>query len=197
MSHPGPPSTAARRGLAFAVQGRHAVLIAAVGLLAAILGLLPPLIKLYKDNRDSGPPPAAGAATTRPEHAGQSPQPTQPAVPPGTVPPGFVGTWVGSINQEGSSKSPYPVTVTITAGGLAQRVGTSAYLTLDCDGHLILASAEGNRLVVQENIDNGTSNCVEQTQITLTLNGDGTIAYRIEPQGFFVGEADGTLHRQG
>jgi len=187
----------ARIGPAMLVQARVAVVIAVLGLLAAILGLLPPLLELY--GRDD-PTPPAGIPTMGPADPQASAVATQAPFPPDTVPPAFVGTWVGSIDQGTSSQSPYPVTLTLTAGSLGQRVGTTDYVTLGCDAHLVLADASSGaeaRVVVQENLRTGEGECLDETQIILTPNPDGTLDYHIEPSGFFVSEANGTLHRQG
>lgn len=196
MSYPGQRETVRNPRRRGGFQTWQAVVIAVLGLVAAVLGLVPPILELMKDDEPGQANAVTSAATSAaPQPATSAAQPAQPATPPGTVATRFHGTWVGSIEQGNSPLSPYPVTITITGGPLGQRVGTSDYVTLDCGGHLVLASATDSQIVVQENLRT-QGECLDKTQIILTANADGTLDYHIEAAGFFVSEATGTLHKQ-
>jgi hypothetical protein len=175
-------------------RGCMAAAIAAIGLVAAILGLVPPILDLLKDDEPAG----ATATTTTAAAVGPAPAttPAAPPRPPGTVAAHFVGTWVGSVEQGTSAQSPYPVRLTITGGTLGRRVGGTEYPTLSCGGHLVLSAESDTELVVQEQLTTGAGDCVDDTRIVLSPNADGSLNYHIQAAGFFTPEADGTLHRQ-
>jgi serine/threonine protein kinase len=100
----------------------------------------------------------------------------------GGVPAAFVGTWRGSIDQQGYA-NPYPVIVTITKGRLGEIVGHSSYPTLECSSSLTLNSASADRLIVQEQVTTGRINCTN-TVITLNRNAGGTLDYSFKsPSG--------------
>ena len=115
------------------------------------------------------PPPSAPPETpeSRPEPL---PQPE-----PNTVPSGFIGTWTGSVTQDNYARSPYPVTVQITGGGVGQTVATGQYPSLECQAHWTLKQTRPGESVIRETVDQGPE-CVN-TDVTLTLLANGTMRY--------------------
>jgi hypothetical protein len=174
------------------------LVIAILGLAAAALGMIPPLIGLF-DN-DQSPPsqqPVGSGSSNMPTSDSNAPQPTPPATEstqptphPGTVPDRFLGTWVGSVT-DGSPYSPYPVRIIVTPGSLGKRAGTSEYVTLKCSGYLILSSVKDDELVMQENIQSG--NCVNTLLLTLQVNSDGSLEYGFTSSW---GEGAAILHKE-
>lgn len=180
------------------------LVVAVLGLVAAALGVVPPLIDLFdNDQNSSSQQPVAGsgsssAPTIASDTLRSNPPVTrsmQPAPHPGTVPDRFLGAWLGSVTEDGSPSSPYPVRITLTPGSLGQRVGTSEYVTLKCSGYLILSNVTDGELTMQENIQLGQGNCVNGVLVTLTANSDGSLGYRV-PSFWGEGIGIGILHKE-
>ena len=89
---------------------------------------------------------------------------------------GFLGTWRGSIDQQGDPKSPYPAVLSVKSGRVNQIIGHSSYPTLNCSGQLTLLTASKDRLTVRENITEGVTHCITAT-ITLVHRSNGTLDY--------------------
>ena len=114
-------------------------------------------------------PPQAPSGPTETAH------PSLPQIPPNTVPPGFIGTWTGSVTQDNYDRSPYPATVQITGGSVGQTVATGQYPSLECQVHWTLKQTSPQEIIVHETVDQGPE-CVN-VDITLTLLPDGTMRY--------------------
>jgi serine/threonine protein kinase len=118
-------------------------------------------------------------AATRSGHNGGSPQSSGRSSPKTTgksrVDTSFLGTWRGSIDQQGDPKSPYPAVLSMKSGRVNDIVGRSSYPTLHCSGQLTLLTASKDRLTVRENITEGT-NCVTAT-LTLVHRSNGSLDY--------------------
>ncbi|WP_329240567.1 serine/threonine protein kinase [Actinoallomurus sp. NBC_01490] len=102
----------------------------------------------------------------------------------GDVPAKFLGKWHGSVDQEDSLNSPYPVVLTLTQGRVGTVVGRSSYPTLRCGGELKLTKASTGRLMVEEHITTGQANCVDDTVITLRYRTGRRVDYSFsDPTG--------------
>jgi serine/threonine protein kinase len=145
-------------------------LLGVAALVAAVI-----VIVTLKSSSSASGPSAGGSQATR-----TTPTPTPPPTPPaGEVPSGLLGNWHGSVDQEGSVNSPYPVTITLVQGRVGAVVGHSSYSTLRCGGELTLTTASADRLVVEEHITEGRENCIDGVAITLKRAG-GRLDYSFE-----------------
>jgi hypothetical protein len=101
----------------------------------------------------------------------------KPLDAPNSLPDGFIGTWSGSITQDGYDRSPYTAIVRITEGNVGDTVATGEFPTLDCRWHWTLKRVDGNRILVGERIDQGPE-CLD-VDITLVLE-NGAIRYSFD-----------------
>ncbi|GAB3940231.1 hypothetical protein GCM10029976_057590 [Kribbella albertanoniae] len=143
-------------------------------------------------------PPSTPAPTSAPTPAPTSaptlvstppPKPpvsTVPVATPYKVPKGFLGTWRGPIDQDGSKD--YSVIVTISSGIIGDSLGTVEYPELQCGGIWRLESGTTNSIRVTELIDTG-SGCIDTVPITLILQ-DSQLRYYIDSP-----KVRGTLQR--
>jgi serine/threonine protein kinase len=103
----------------------------------------------------------------------------------------FLGTWRGSIDQQGDPHSPYPVVLAMKSGRVDDIIGHSSYPTLKCSGQLTLLTASKDRLTVREDVTEGITHCVTAT-ITLVHRPNGSLDFSFStPQ-----PGHGTLRKQ-
>lgn len=88
------------------------------------------------------------------------------------------GTWVGDVDQPGSSA--YSVRITFDSDtGITK--GTVQYPELGCSGDWTLLEQDGSSAVFAEKISSG-SRCVPEVTVRLTLRDDGRLDYRVVDQ---------------
>jgi hypothetical protein len=121
------------------------------------------------------PPRTPETSSPAPSEPTETTHPSLPQTPPNTVPPGFIGTWTGSVTQNNYERSPYPATVQITGGSVGQTVATGQYPSLECQVHWTLKQTSPQEIIVRETVDQGPE-CVN-VDITLTLLPDGAMRY--------------------
>ncbi|MFD6398617.1 serine/threonine-protein kinase [Nocardia sp. NPDC060249] len=111
-----------------------------------------------------------------------------------TVPAEFVGTWKG---RAADGPVQFDIELTIAAGGIGQELATSAntgtFSRDRCDRAETLTEAAADRLTFRARLTAG-SGCFDQGAIsTVTLQPDGTLAYRTP--GVLGGTIAGTLRK--
>jgi hypothetical protein len=137
-------------------------------------------------------PASAGSVTTpATETATLAPGPAG-----ATVPDAFVATWSGTGTQVNPAVE-WPVTITITGGGVGDVVGTSDYPGQACGGELILRGATADAIVLTEQLTYGLDSCTDGG--TITLSGLDVIAVSFDWSGTradgSASSATGTLDR--
>lgn len=188
MAYQHPPQ---KRGLGSWLLTWQALVVAILGLVAAILGVAVPLL-----NNGPGSSPVAYPPSTYETNEPTTPQVAVPSSRPtvstivtrssGSVPDGIIGSWAGTVSQEDAPNMPYPVRINLHQGTLGDEVGTSDYPTLECFGRLILSSVSTSAIVVTEKLMVGQI-CYDQTVIALTLKPNGSVEYSFsKPRGFAV-----------
>lgn len=110
-------------------------------------------------------------ATTDPGPIGQPQPDLVPPFIPGTIPPRFIGSWSGSVTQDGYA--PYPAEIDVSGGSVGTTIATGTYESLGCTVHWTLKEANMSTIVVRETVDQG-SNCID---VDITLTSDSTIQY--------------------
>jgi hypothetical protein len=134
-----------------------------------------------EQDRPQTPLPSASIPETPPSVSPKTPESSPEPLPqpePNTVPSGFIGTWTGSVTQDNSARSPYPVTVQITSGGVGQTVATGQYPSLECQVHWTLKQASPGEIVIRETVDQGPE-CVP-IDVTLTLLDNRMMRYTFD-----------------
>ncbi|MFE2540006.1 serine/threonine-protein kinase [Actinacidiphila glaucinigra] len=121
----------------------------------------------------AGSETTAGDGTARPAPSTAS-SGLKPALPAFR----YKGTWRGTV-QQGDDKL-YPVKIVYKGGKVGDVVGRVDYPTLECGGDWVLVSQTVRGLAVQEQITEGTLNCTDGVDITLTPSADGTLLYAFE-----------------
>jgi hypothetical protein len=103
--------------------------------------------------------------------------PVDPVTP--QVPEGFLGTWSGTIAEDGDE---YGMDLVVRSPDASRPIGTVGYPRLGCFGSLELAQVDGSDLIhVTETMTRNPSNdsggpaCVSPHTFTLTANPDGTV----------------------
>ncbi|GAB2807530.1 serine/threonine-protein kinase [Actinocorallia aurea] len=104
------------------------------------------------------------------------------------VPEGFLGQWQGRVVRSGTKGVGRPVTVSLTEGGLGEKIGTSAYP--GCTKDLTLTRADAVELLVLES-GTGPGCAGAVSSLTLSLTDEGLV-YGLEDGG---AAAVGTLTR--
>jgi hypothetical protein len=94
------------------------------------------------------------------------------------VPGAILGSWTGTITQQNPPIPPYAFKVTILQGAIGSTIATGYYTGDSCRVHWTLLSADANRIVVNEVVHSGT--CFNNTKVTLTAQGDGSLNYDFE-----------------
>jgi hypothetical protein len=157
-----PPRSASRR-LAWAA-GVTACLAA-----IAVAGTL----ILTHGHRDPARPSAA-VHRSRPVPATRPASPT----PAPTVPAALAGSWTGTVRQTDPSLA-VTVQIQLTAGSSS---GTISYPQLACSGHLLLVSAAGSRLTLEQGITSGQQSCNDGV-VTLTEQSASAVAFSFRRSG--------------
>jgi hypothetical protein len=117
------------------------------------------------------------------------------------LPAGFVGRWQGTMVVR-NPDSEFPFTLDLTGGSVGANVGTADYpagpvRAYPCGGDLVLRGVSSDRLRVDlvEKLTYGQAYCsLFDATISLTLQTDGSLAYRWSHPGF-GGTATATLVR--
>lgn len=177
LATPAPPNRPSRHLVAGLALGFGASLLLAV---AAIAGWIPtranePIasppsaeVRVQDDVSQTPGGPSLGTAGNQANQelpTGES----QSAAPPGPL-DAFVGEWIGTVTQEGSSS--YTVRLSLREAGNSL-VGTSVYPELgNCRGDLVNPRLENSALLIDEVIVEGRSHCVNLVQLRLERSGE-------------------------
>ncbi len=147
----------------------------AIGVLSAILaGLLVFVgIKYLAPANDEASP---GNPTNHPSAPAETPVETPAAseTPTPTVGP-FDGRWVGAVTGDLHN---YTADVVITDDG-STLSGVVNYQEFPCSGVWTQTARSGNHVDVHEVITAGSPPCYHETDITLVMKSDGTIAFAV------------------
>lgn len=106
------------------------------------------------------------------------PPPPKPSTPDPTanmVPAAYLGTWTGTGTQVNPSVE-WPMRITIRGGAVGSIVGGAEYPEQSCGGNLILEEVASG-IVLGESLTYGQGSCTDGGTITLTLRGDGRLAF--------------------
>ncbi|TCK00734.1 serine/threonine-protein kinase [Nocardia alba] len=193
--NPAPPrATESRR--------TRALLIAAAATVAVAVAVGAYLIGTQLDARSTGAAAtstalaetaiAVGPTTTAPGTTATAPDSTVPGA--ATVATEFVGTWKG---RAADGPVQFDIELTIAAGAVGQELATSANTGAlshaRCARAETLTEARADRLTFRARLTEG-SGCMDEGAIsTVTLQSDGTLAYRTP--GLFGGAIAGTLRK--
>ena len=118
--------------------------------------------------------PSAAVHRSRPVPASRPASPT----PAPTVPAALAGSWTGTVRQTSPSLA-VTVQIQLTAGSSA---GTISYPQLGCSGHLLLVSAAGGRLTLEQGITSGQQSCNDGV-VTLTEQSASAVAFSFRRSG--------------
>ncbi|MET9437748.1 protein kinase [Streptomyces sp. NPDC006551] len=193
------PGTRTGRNLSLSfVAGRRVSCSAAITVTAALVGVTLGAGYLF----DLMP---GGRSDTNADKTGNTPSASPPAAtaPAGSVPPAFLGTWTGpTTERNGSPHGDF--TAVIGKGRPGEDVVRTSHVisvlgtTVKCHGIGKLTSATAGELRIADRTDPdrpGTAGlCTSGTSsFTLTLNADGTLAYRSHEEA--AGRPTGTLRK--
>ncbi len=166
------------------VRYRRAAWVAALAGCLAVIAVAATLIVRHESGRPDASTRAAADSTSAPRRtAAASPTPA-PAIPAA-----LSGTWSGMVRQTDPDLQ-VTVTVQLTAGSSG---GTVAYPQLSCSGQLVLGSAAGGTLTLNQTITSGQQNC-EDGVITLTQESATELGFTFRRTG--APSPSGTLTRQ-
>ncbi|ROO83566.1 serine/threonine protein kinase [Actinocorallia herbida] len=88
---------------------------------------------------------------------------------PLSVPEGFLGTWQGRVVRAGDKGAGQKLTITLTGGGLGDKVGTSEHAGPACTKDLTLTEADAVQILVLES--GSGAGCAGAVPVTLSLTG--------------------------
>jgi eukaryotic-like serine/threonine-protein kinase len=167
------PATSAARRVAWAAG--FTACLAAIAVAGA-------LIATQRGHHDQGRPADLGHSAT----AARRPSPS--ARPSPTVPASLAGSWAGTVQQTDPSLS-VTVQIELAAGSSA---GTISYPQLGCSGHLLLVSATGRVLTLEQGITSGQRSCNDGV---VTLTGQSASALHFTFRRTGAPSPSGTLTR--
>ena len=121
--------------------------------------------------------PARPAAAV---HRARPVAPAHPASPTAApaVPAALAGSWTGTVRQTDPSLA-VTVQIQLSAGSSA---GTISYPQLGCSGHLLLVSATGSHLTLEQGITSGQQSCNDGV-VTLTEQSASSVAFSFRRSG--------------
>jgi hypothetical protein len=144
---------------------------------------------------DGSAAPTTGTGTgAGPSSTGAGPNGTPSSEPPRTVPDTFIGEWSGTANQPIGTVSSWEVVITFTA---TSRTG-SFFTSLNCTGTLTVVApwpTDRELHLHQQTGWNPRQTCVDEADITLTLDDDGRMAMRWQDLGNASNQATASLTR--
>ena len=121
--------------------------------------------------------PARAAAAARRSSTVHATRPAS-AAPAPTVPAALAGSWTGTVRQTDPSLA-VTVQIQLTAGSSS---GTISYPQLGCSGQLLLVSAAGSRLTLEQGITSGQQSC-NGGVVTLTRQSASAVAFSFRRSG--------------
>ncbi|GGT87667.1 serine/threonine-protein kinase [Streptomyces lateritius] len=198
------PLPAPHRKLSLSLAaGRRVSCTVALAVTAALAGVALGsgyLLGLMPGGRDAD---TAGTGPSRSASPAPPPAGTRPTTPAGSVPAAFVGSWTGPTTERNGSPHG-DLTAVVGKGKTGEDVVRTSHVisvlgtTVRCHGIGRLTSATATELRVADRTDPdrpGTAGlCTSGTSsFTLTLNADGTLAYRSDEEA--AGRPTGTLRK--
>ena len=123
------------------------------------------------------PRPARPSAAVHHSRLVPAIRPASPTAAP-AVPAALAGSWTGTVRQTDPSLA-VTVQIQLSAGSPA---GTISYPQLGCSGRLLLVSAAGSRLTLEQGITSGQQSCNDGV-VTLTGQSASSVAFSFRRSG--------------